>query len=96
MEAATSTCVTSLDRGHFDQSADTNNSIFNFCAEMYLFPERVTYILSASRASPTLIVQLRKIFVIYIYIYIYILYIRSYVVHVPFTRALRANVGPAG
>ena len=37
---------------------------------------------------------------IYIYnymffIYIYI-YIRSYVVHVPFTRALRANVGPAG
>ena len=34
-------------------------------------------------------------FFIYIYIYIYI-YIRSYVVHVPFTRALRANVGPAG
>ena len=25
-----------------------------------------------------------------------LLYIRSYVVHVPFTRALRANVGPAG
>ena len=24
------------------------------------------------------------------------IYIRSYVVHVPFTRALRANVGPAG
>ena len=36
----------------------------------------------------------------HIYIYIYIcflyIYIRSYVVHVPFTRALRANVGPAG
>ena len=35
--------ATSLDRARFDQSADTNNSIFNFCAEMYLFPERVTY-----------------------------------------------------
>ena len=35
------------------------------------------------------------IYVFYIYIYIYI-YIRSYVVHVPLTRALRANVGPAG
>ena len=36
-------------------------------------------------------------FFIYIYIYIYMyIYIRSYVVHVPFTRALRANVGPAG
>ena len=34
---------------------------------------------------------------IYIYIYIYMyIYIRSFVVHVPFTRALRANVGPAG
>ena len=34
---------------------------------------------------------------IYIYIYIYIYtYVGSYVVHVPFTRALRANVGPAG
>ena len=53
---------------------------------------------SASGASPTLIVQWGKIFVIYIYmffIYIYI-YIRPYVVHVPLTRALRANVGPAG
>ena len=39
-EAATNTCVRAL----FDQSADTNNSIFNFCAEMYYFPERVTYI----------------------------------------------------
>ena len=41
--------------------------------------------------------NLRHIY-IYIYmffIYIYI-YIRSYVVHVPFTRALCANVGPAG
>ena len=35
------------------------------------------------------------IYMFFIYIYIYI-YIRSYVVHVPFTRALRANVGPAG
>ena len=40
-------------------------------------------------------------FFIYIYIILYIyIYIRSYVVHVPFTRALRAalraNVGPAG
>ena len=34
-------------------------------------------------------------FFIYIYIYIYT-YVGSYVVHVPFTRALRANVGPAG
>ena len=42
-EAATSACVTSLDRAPFDQSADTNNSISNFCAEMYLFPEWVTY-----------------------------------------------------
>ena len=33
---------------------------------------------------------------IYIYIYIYIIYIRPYVVHVPLTRALRANVEPAG
>ena len=33
---------------------------------------------------------------IYIYIYMFFIYIRSYVVHVPFTRALRANVGPAG
>ena len=35
------------------------------------------------------------IYICFLYIYIYI-YIRSYVVHVPFTRALRANVGPAG
>ena len=41
-----------------------------------------------------------KNFVIYIYIYIYVfyiyIYIRPYVVHVPLTRVLRANVGPAG
>ena len=37
--------ITSLDRAGFDQSADTNNSIFNFCAEMYLFPERVTNVI---------------------------------------------------
>ena len=30
MEAATSTCITSLDRARFDQSDDTNNFIFNF------------------------------------------------------------------
>ena len=29
-------------------------------------------------------------------LYVFYIYIRSYVVHVPFTRALRANVGPAG
>ena len=39
--------------------------------------------------------NLRHIYIYVFYIYIYI-YIRSYVVHVPFTRALRANVGPAG
>ena len=33
---------------------------------------------------------------IYIYVFYIYIYIRSYVVHVPFTRALRANVGPAG
>ena len=33
-----------MDRARFDQSADTNNSIFNFCMEMYLFPERVTFV----------------------------------------------------
>ena len=35
------------------------------------------------------------IYICFLYIYIYI-YIRPYVVHVPLTRALRANVGPAG
>ena len=33
------------------------------------------------------------IYICFLYIYIYI---RPYVVHVPLTRALRANVGPAG
>ena len=56
----------------------------------------------AARAPHLSYIQRRKIFVIYIYIYIYIyicfiyIYIRPYVVHVPLTRALRANVGPAG
>ena len=35
------------------------------------------------------------IYMFFIYIILYI-YIRPYVVHVPLTRALRANVGPAG
>ena len=39
--------------------------------------------------------NLRHIYIYVFYIYIYI-YIRPYVVHVPLTRALRANVGPAG
>ena len=50
-------------------------------------------VLSASGASPTLIVQWGKIFVIYIYmffIYIYI-YIRSYVVHARATRKRRTG-----
>ena len=32
----------------------------------------------------------------YIYIIMFFIYIRPCVVHVPLTRALRANVGPAG
>ena len=47
-EAATSACVTPLDRARFDQSVDmiyTNNSIFNFCAEMYLLPARAGHII---------------------------------------------------
>ena len=67
--------------------------VFYIYIYIYTFVRRARAV-HASGASPTLIVQLRKIFVIYIYmffIYIYI-YIRSYVVHVPFTRALRANV----
>ena len=39
--------------------------------------------------------KIRHIYIYVFYIYIYI-YIRPYVVHVPLTRALRANVGPAG
>ena len=51
------------------------------------------YVLSASGASPTLIVQWGKIFVIYIYmffIYIY-MYIRSYVVHARATHKRRTG-----
>ena len=43
MEAATSATIASLERVSFALSFDANNSIFSFCAEMYLFPEMVTY-----------------------------------------------------
>ena len=43
-EAATSATITSLERASFALSFDTNNSIFSFCVEMYLFPEQVTYV----------------------------------------------------
>ena len=43
-EAATSTTIASLERASFALSFDTNNSIFSFCVEMYLFPEQVTYV----------------------------------------------------
>ena len=52
-------------------------------------------LLSASGASPTLIVQWGKIFVIYIYMFFIYIYIYIYV-RTSCTRALRANVGPAG
>ena len=47
-------------------------------------------VLLASRASHTLIVQLRKIFVIYIYIYICFLYIYIYIYIYTFVRRARA------
>ena len=52
------------------------------------------------RSEPPLSVELSE-FSLYLYIYIYIfiylfIYFRPYVVHVPLTRYIRANVGPAG
>ena len=47
-------------------------------------------VLLASGASPTLIVQLRKIFVIYIYIYMFYIYIYIYIYIYTFVRRARA------